>query len=196
MYVLEFKLYIYDMENIVEIIKECYNKSELCNKLGLPLNGNGFRKVNNLIEINNLDITHFDIKKKSRKYKIIKKNCPVCKSLFKTKEGHRDEKTTCSNSCANTHFRTGENNPNWKETSSRYREICFNHHDKKCVVCDECIMVEVHHYDGNHENDHPTNLIPICSTHHRYWHSRHRYLIFEKVENYKNNFENKYSETK
>lgn len=95
---------------------------------------------------------------------------------------------TCSYSCSNTLYRSGPNNGNWKE--SAYQSTCFKHHEKSCVVCSESNIVEVHHLDGNHENNVPENLIPLCPTHHKYWHSRFKPLIEEKVLQYATAFRN------
>ena len=118
--------------------------------------------------------------------------CPVCGKL--KKDLHN---TTCSNSCANTHFRSGINNPNYKGGENRnsrgeapYRVICFSYHKKECVICGEDLIVEVHHLDGVKENNAPENLIPICSTHHKYWHSRHKHLIENEVLEYAEDFKN------
>jgi hypothetical protein len=108
-----------------------------------------------------------------------KKECPVCGTPVRNYK----KTVTCSRSCANTYYRSGDNNPNWKESS--YRSTCFHNHEKKCVVCSEQRIVEVHHYDGNSRNNLPENLIPLCPTHHKYWHSRYRDLIKEQVESYR-----------
>jgi hypothetical protein len=41
---------------------------------------------------------------------------------------------------------------------------------------------------GNKKNNNPENLIPMCATHHVYWHSKHRHLIKDRVEKYRNEF--------
>ncbi len=64
------------------------------------------------------------------------------------------------------------------------QKICFQNHEKKCIVCGEENIVDVHHLDGNKYNDSPLNLIPICPTCHRYWHSRFYPLISGKIEKY------------
>lgn len=104
--------------------------------------------------------------------------CPVCSVPIKQYR----EALTCSTSCANTLLRTGVSNPNWKE--SAYVTTCFHYHAKKCAVCDETRIVEVHHLDHNRENNSPDNLIPLCPTHHKYWHSRFRVLIEDAVYAY------------
>ena len=78
--------------------------------------------------------------------------CPVCNTPAK------GEGLTCSHACANTHFRSGANHPKWKEDS--YRSTCFEYHEKKCAVCPESLIVEVHHMDENRNNNSPENLIP------------------------------------
>ncbi len=87
--------------------------------------------------------------------------------------------TFCNSSCSakynNRAGKTGykrmaiDNNgihPNKIGTLPRYRDICFENYEPKCVICDWDISVEVHHIDSNHENDDVKNLIPLCSNHH------------------------------
>jgi hypothetical protein len=80
------------------------------------------------------------------------KPCAVCGGPVKLKEA-----TTCSHSCSNKHFRRGPSNGSWE--GKNYRTICFHHHEKKCVVCGEDKIVEVHHLDEDHKNDDPKNLV-------------------------------------
>ena len=104
------------------------------------------------------------------------KKCPVCGDWFSSKG------VTCSHGCANTFFRSGDKNPNWSDNA--YRTTCFKYHAKKCVVCGEDKVVEVHHLDENKKNNKPENLVPLCPTHHKYWHSRYKYLIEDLILNY------------
>ena len=130
------------------------------------------------------------------KYPKIIKICPICENEFETRLGHPREKTVCSHSCANTYYRSGKSNPNYRTDDeltgvAKYIKICFRVHEKKCVCCEERNIVEVHHYDGNKENNDPENLVPLCPTHHRYWHSRFRHLIKAKVDEYVLKFKEK-----
>src|SRR5581483_12045753 len=104
------------MNKFEELVKCCFSVSEFCRKLDLPSGGSGFRKAKKIITDNNLDISHFNGGKQSRfKYEIIYKDCPVCGKNFKTqRRGDRLEKSTCSRSCSNTFFRSGNKNGNWK----------------------------------------------------------------------------------
>ena len=94
--------------------------------------------------------------------------CVVCRTPIKN---YKHSKGTCSRSCANKHFRSGENNGNFRGT--QYTTICFHHHKKECIVCGEDKIVAVHHNDHNHYNNDPENLIPLCPTHHQYVHSQY-----------------------
>ena len=115
-------------------------------------------------------------------YEPIEKECPICGTKFNTSKDSPREKMTCSHSCANTYFRSGINNPNWKENT--YRTTCFLYHKKECIICGEDKIVEVHHLDENNKNNSPNNLIPLCPTHHQYWHSRYKVEIEQKVIDY------------
>lgn len=113
----------------------------------------------------------------------VMQRCAVCDSIIKN---YKTSKGTCSRSCANKFFRSGEDNGNWK--GSKYQSICFNHHDKKCVVCGEDKIVAVHHYDHNHENNDPKNLVPLCPTHHSYVHSRYVSEVQPVIDEYVKKF--------
>jgi hypothetical protein len=154
-------------------------------------NGRTRKKFFDFINVNAIDISH--LQKKLSKYKKVIKKCPVCEKQFVTVVSHRDEKTTCSYSCSNTFFRSGENNPNWGSSGNvlernGYRRIGFDYHKKECIICGESKIVAIHHYDCNRKNNSPENLIPLCPTHHHYIHSKFKNEIIDKVEEYRNNF--------
>ena len=107
------------------------------------------------------------------------KHCAVCNKPIKN---YKTSKGTCSRACANTLFRSGENNGNWKQEA--YQSTCFLYHKKECVVCGEANIVEVHHLDESKDNNDPSNLIPLCPTHHQYWHSRFRHVVEGKIHSY------------
>lgn len=89
----------------------------------------------------------------------------------------------CSRRCAN------KQGPKHRKYEYNYRTLCWKHHEKRCIICGEDIIVDVHHYDNNHDNNHPTNLIPLCPTHHIYLkHGEGHYIIKECVDEYYNNF--------
>jgi hypothetical protein len=85
--------------------------------------------------------------------------------------------------------RDGFNNPNFIDGKYiDYRKVCFKFHAKRCVVCSEEVIVDVHHYDGNRTNNEPANLIPLCPNHHRYWHSKYRSVVQEAIDEYRTRF--------
>jgi hypothetical protein len=175
-----------------EIIKSSNSLREVSLKYFGYVNMKTYAKIKTFINDNNINTSHFPDNPSNIKrilYPTIKKNCPICQTEFETKSGHPREKNVCSRSCANTYYRSGNLHPNHKNDSDlngkeSYVIICFRHHEKKCVCCEEKNIVEVHHYDGNKKNNIPENLVPLCPTHHRYWHSRFRYLIINKVDEY------------
>lgn len=119
-------------------------------------------------------------------------SCFRCKDTFKVHEREKQfpikEKYFCSESCS--HHRGVGIEWSQKRNSSlkKYRTICFAHHKKQCVICSESLIVEVHHLDENSQNNSPENLIPLCPTHHQYWHSRYKYLIQDNILDYIKNF--------
>lgn len=115
-----------------------------------------------------------------------KKICPICDKTFY----HKEDRTTCSYACSNKFFRHGKEGgaqyktDNYLINKSKYRDICFRYHEPKCVVCGEDKIVEVHHLDEIKSNNNPRNLIPLCPTHHQYWHSKFKHLIDNIVDKY------------
>lgn len=111
------------------------------------------------------------------------RSCPVCSKTFKAiMGGAKKPQETCSRSCANTYFRSAANHPNWKQAS--YRSTCFLYHGKKCIICEENRLVEVHHLNENRADNNPENLVPLCPTHHQYWHSRYRSEVEPAIRAY------------
>ena len=167
--------------DLSKIVKESISYSEVARKLGHKyMNGTVTRTIKKLLS--DYDCSHFRKGNKCKYERVIKK-CPVCSKKFKTIVGNREEKMTCSYACSNKFFRSGPDNGNWKENA--YRTTCFHFHEKKCIICGEERIVSVHHLDENKSNNDPNNLIPLCPTHHQYWHSRYKNLIEDKIIQYK-----------
>lgn len=178
-----------EISKIEAAISNSYTYSDCIRNLKWPDNGSSYRKIKLIIKNNAIDISHFDRyhrNKERRKYNVIKKTCPICGKKFDTLDGHPQEKTTCSYSCSNTYFNGIVRNVN--EDNLNYRTICFRHHGKQCIICGEKNIVAVHHMDQNHGNKSPENLIPLCPTHHGYWHSKYRSEIEDAVIGHINDF--------
>jgi len=188
----------YNKLEFIDIVSNSKSRSEVCKKIGFHNNGRNMRVINDLILELNIDITHFE---RIDKYPTINKICPICSNNFETKNGHKKEKITCSNSCSNTYFRSNVDHPNWKpfsdysggelrssNFSKKYRKLCFKYHKHECVVCGENKILDVHHYDEDRTNNKIENLIPICPTHHGYYHSKYKEEVKNKIDNYYNLF--------
>ena len=113
------------------------------------------------------------------------KPCEVCKTPVKD---YKNSKGTCSHSCSNKFFRKLRNKP---ENYKSYSTICWHHHEKKCIVCGEENIVAVHHYNEDHTDDTPHNLVPLCPTHHQYVHSRYKGLVIDTIDKYVEEFKNR-----
>ena len=108
------------------------------------------------------------------------KLCPICNCPIKDYKHTK----TCSCKCAREYFSEQYNEYGRSGKNLTYRTVCFDNHKKVCIICGEKNIVEVHHYDWNHENNDPSNLIPLCSTHHRYMGSKFEKLIIKQVDDY------------
>lgn len=121
--------------------------------------------------------------------------CANCgKQILKTPAEIKNSKTGnvfCNKSCAcsynNSHFRKGENNPNWIDgthVGSAYIRTAYRTYVHKCAICnlDEECCLEVHHIDENRDNDNPDNLIILCANCHSRIH-RGGLKITEEVKN-------------
>lgn len=115
-------------------------------------------------------------------------NTIFCKECNRPIKNYKKSKGTCSHSCSNRFFRKLRNKP---ENYTQYTTICWEHHEKRCIVCGEDKIVAVHHYDENHNNDSPENLVPMCPTHHQYIHSKYRNEVIDIVDKYVVQFKNK-----
>ncbi len=119
--------------------------------------------------------------------------CAECETSFYKNESAKKKSKSglffCSRACKDSAQRIGgikEIMPaHYDSGLKNYRAICWRHHKKECVVCGEDKVVAVHHYDENHDNNDPNNLVPLCPTHHQYVHSKHKHLVIEKIDKWK-----------
>lgn len=161
-----------------DLVLQCHSFAELTRKLGRSPHNRITHNLRNQLDQEGISYSHFSLNGSTKRV-FSERECPICQSPFTPK--YDPEQVTCSYKCSNTYFARKRNKPeNWKN----HRTICWKYHEKKCVVCGEDKIVEVHHMDENNKNNDPQNLIPLCPTHHQYWHSRYRELIRDKVENF------------
>lgn len=156
-------------------IEECNSLRDISIKLKLPLNGRSNQIVKEYLKLHDIDSSHLDPNKnRSRKYTIISKDCPICSTKFETKQGSPDEKTTCSTSCANTYFRSGSNNPNYKNGTGAYRSVVTLESCNRCGYKDVPAILHVHHIDRDRSNNTIENLEVLCPTCHTVEHYLNR----------------------
>ncbi len=171
------------MEDIRELFKTCRSIRDLTEQIFVGEKYTTHRHRLVLKRLRELGLDPSIVKERYRLGMITTptytKECPVCETTFETKV---EKQITCGYSCSNTFFNGKVRNTNL----INYRSICFRHHKKECIVCGETKIVEAHHYDGNRENNLPSNLIPLCPNHHQYYHSRYRPLVIDKIEEFHN----------
>lgn len=95
-----------NIEKFKQVVKESNGTGEICRKFNFCDNGKSRNQVKLKIYEFKLDISHFGLKNHSCKYQKIKKECPICQSVFETEKNHPREKKTCSRKCANKFFAT------------------------------------------------------------------------------------------
>lgn len=115
-------------------------------------------------------------------------SCSCCNVKFSVTEREFQhplkEQYFCSRKCSNSVGGNARSKKYWNDDTAHYATVAWRHHEKKCVVCGEERIVAVHHYNENHDDNDPKNLIPLCPTHHLYMHSRHKIEIIEIVDTY------------
>lgn len=129
------------------------------------------------------DISVYGIKKHEKYCFLNPWNVRLCVVCGKPIKNLKWSSGTCSHSCANIHYRSGENNGNWKGGIA-YKNRALRVHGNICVVCGESRVVDIHHIDGNRDNNEIGNLVPLCPTHHRYAHSKYKNLIECDIEKF------------
>lgn len=107
-------------------------------------------------------------------------SCMTCnKVIYKNKAEYarnENKRFFCSRSCATTEnnkkYKSLDKHPNWKDGGKAYRQIGFRYYGKDCTnpLCELKAngisinekLLDVHHIDGNRENNQPSNLQVLC----------------------------------
>lgn len=115
--------------------------------------------------------------------------CPICMELFHSKPMGRKQvrKAHCSKRCAEVAHSTrmsGRGNPKWKNGATERRQkhgakafrtqrlLALERDGHRCVVCQVSDRrLEVHHIDNEPTHNSLSNLVTLCSAHHRQWHA-------------------------
>lgn len=171
---------------LVQFIADSVSLKNVCNLLEYSDNGRNTKTLREFCIANNISLDHFS--KNGKQFaKKSDKVCPVCLNVFQVTDYIEESKpqTTCSYACANTYFRSGVNAGNYqgKEFSGQ-SALRRNLKADKCAVCDEKEVIDIHHMDQDRTNNDPSNMIPLCPTHHAYIHRGKLDLILDKLEEY------------
>lgn len=60
-----------------------------------------------------------------------------------------------------------------QDKKKAYQEKAWKHYGRKCVICGRTDgQIDVHHKDGNHDNNRLSNLVVLCPKHHREFHKK------------------------
>ena len=177
---------MYTEKQIRQAFNSAKSKSDVCRLLNLHINGTGLRQVTKWAKQYSIDTTHFDGGRAKRfKYEQIEKECPICGKTFTTGKGQPKEKQTCSYSCSNKYFRSGQDNGRYIDGwngQPEYRKIALEQHGHKCMVCSFSKIVCVHHLDENHNNNEPSNLVVLCPNCHTMIHTKkYKQEILNKI---------------
>lgn len=140
----------------------------------------------------NRDKLHFQIDKKFGVKKSFDVICKICSNQFQVKEREllfpSKSEYYCSKSCSCSVGGAVTRERYYPDEKVHYTIVAWRHHKKECIICKEHKIVTVHHYNGDHQDDRPENLVPLCPTHHQYMHSKFRNLISKQVDEYVRNF--------
>lgn len=177
---------VFDEAEFKNVVKNSKSVSDLCRWYKKPRNGYYKKLFDKWIYKFSCDISHFN------KVEMVDLMCENdnCNKHFTVKKADVDKgRRFCSVKCSNTKLKRGKL-LNFKRDDEltgkqKHKRICFRHHKKECVVCGEKCVVTVHHYNENHDDDRPENLVPVCANHHAYLHSYNlKHLIIDKINNY------------
>lgn len=114
--------------------------------------------------------------------------CSTCSTKFEVEERENlfpsKQHYYCSRSCSNSVGGTAKALKYHPDEIAHYKAVLLRYHKHKCLVCGFDKIIDAHHVDENHDNNDPKNLVPICSNHHRMFHSRFRSEIEPKITEY------------
>lgn len=115
---------------------------------------------------------------------MIELKCSFCEEPFEKIKGNYDfavkngqsvffHSALCASKWRSTHM-LGTNHPKFKGEFKTYRDRAIREYGHACTRCGYSLIVDVHHIDGNHQNNELSNLDVLCPNCHRevttgYW---------------------------
>lgn len=149
-------------EQILEISTRFYSASDYLRSINVSTKGQYGKIIND--KLKQLQVSW----KKPVSY-IEKTPCPVCGALFVRYKNTKRKQITCSTGCANTYFRSGKDNNNYKNGISSYRKNALSYYGAVCNRCsyhDNHMALVVHHVDRDRTNNNLENLEVLCANCH------------------------------
>lgn len=126
------------------------------------------------------------IRYEARKNKLVETECAMCQKKIKRwpYKIKRHNHLFCSEECQHKFKKTitGEKNHNYKNGYNRFIQYSFYHRNDKCQICNSDKKIQVHHIDGNRNNNSCTNWIPICPSCHGRIHTLANKLNLDPVK--------------
>lgn len=132
----------FEISYIQKLYNSCTSRSEILSKLGMCTSGNNYKTLDKYVNQNNIDTSWFD-KNKKRNQTMFHGNKPDLKCVI-------------------------ENNFPYKGHSLKYWLINNGYKKHRCECCKreewngKKIPLELHHKDGNHNNNFLSNLQLLC----------------------------------
>lgn len=130
-------------QELEQIVKKSFSYADVCRALEISPRGGNYARVKELIK--DLDISHFNkgAWNKGKKIKsTLYKKAPIQQVLI-------------------------ENSPHTNSSSLRIRLIKEGLKESKCEVCGCTESLELHHINGNHQDNRLENLQILCANCHR-----------------------------
>ncbi len=95
------------------------------------------------------------------------RTCTRCRELMRVQRAARRDRWRASNVC--TRCGSPTNAGRRKCPSCKKLRFPYRSYGGPCVLCG-FEYSDVHHRDGNHQNNDPANLVALCPNHHRLVH--------------------------
>ena len=84
--------------------------------------------------------------------------------------------------CYNYTFHQDKNKAYQQRKRNKIDIKTYQKTTKKCIICDFDKVVDIHHLDGNKQNNSESNLIGLCPNHHRMINNyKYRFEVFAEL---------------
>ncbi len=95
------------------------------------------------------------------------------RKLVECKNCHKQKPHQAFGLCSNCHMKLHHYDIVKRYNTRKYHNISLELHKKitkECVLCSFNKAVDLHHLDGDHKNNDPSNLVGLCPNHHKMYH--------------------------